>query len=83
VGGPIRKDKLWYFAAWRLNTIDYEFTIEDQTTFTRPWTASVPMTRTDDLIYEYACHEGNIAMGNILRGARAQEAEEAARKGSK
>jgi hypothetical protein len=55
-------------------TIHYEFTVEDPATFTKPWTALVPMTRTDDRIYEYACHEGNIAMGNILRGARAEEA---------
>jgi hypothetical protein len=56
-------------------TIHYEFTVDDPSTFTKPWTALVPMTRTGDRIYEYACHEGNIAMGNILRGARADEAD--------
>ena len=51
----------------------YQFTIDDPTAFTRPWTVAIPMTRTDDQIYEYACHEGNYAMGGMLRGARAQE----------
>ena len=53
----------------------YQFTIDDPTAFTRPWTVAIPMTRTDDQIYEYACHEGNYAMGGMLRGARAQEKE--------
>jgi hypothetical protein len=41
--------------------------------FTRPWTVSVPMRRIDEKIYEYACHEGNVAMEGILRGGRAAE----------
>lgn len=58
--------------------IDYEFTIEDPTLYTQPWTAVRPMPRlTDYRIYEYACHEGNYAMANILRGARAEEAKAA------
>jgi hypothetical protein len=61
------------------DTLHYEFTVDDQTTFTTRWTAIVPMMRTDDRLYEYACHEGNVAIGNILRGARAAEAEEAAK----
>jgi hypothetical protein len=52
------------------NTLVYEFTIDDPTVFTRPWTARMPMTRTDDRIFEYACHEGNYALEDILRGAR-------------
>lgn len=52
------------------NTLLYEFTIDDPTVFTRPWTARMPMTRTDDRIFEYACHEGNYALEDILRGAR-------------
>jgi hypothetical protein len=56
--------------------IDYRFTVTDPTTFTRPWTASTPMSRTEGPILEYACHEGNYAMTNILRGAREQEKRE-------
>ena len=54
--------------------IDYEFTIEDPTVYTKPWTAVRPMPKlTDYVIYEYACHEGNYAMANILAGERAKE----------
>ena len=55
------------------DTLLYEFTIDDPTVWTRPWTAAVPMTRTDDQIFEYACHEGNYGMVGILSGARMQE----------
>ena len=51
----------------------YEFTIDDPTTFTRPFTAVVPMRTSDGSIYEYACHEGNYAMVNGLTSARSQE----------
>lgn len=56
-------------------TLDYRFTVTDPTTFAEPWTASIPMTATDLPILEYACHEGNYSMSNMLRGARAQERE--------
>jgi hypothetical protein len=59
------------------NTLRYQFTIDDPDTWTRPWTAEYAWPRTNDLMYEYACHEGNYAMGNILRGARLKEADEA------
>jgi len=64
------------------NTINYEFTMDDPTTFTKPWTARIPMKATDDLIYEYACHEGNYSMTDSLAGARAEEKKtaEAAKK---
>jgi hypothetical protein len=67
------------------NTLLYEFTVEDPTIWTRPWTAVVPMRKSNDPIYEYACHEGNYAMASILAGARAAEkaAEEAAKKAAK
>jgi hypothetical protein len=67
------------------NTLLYEFTVDDPTMWTRPWTAVVPMSKSEDPIYEYACHEGNYGMTGILAGARAEEkaAEEAAKKGSK
>ena len=58
------------------NTIDHQFTVEDPTTFTRPYTVAVPMTKMDEPIFEYACHEGNYGMEGILRGARAQEQRE-------
>ena len=59
------------------HTIEYRFTVEDPTIWTRPWSASFPMTRTDGPMYEYACHEGNArSMDGILRGARATEHEQ-------
>ena len=61
------------------DTLLYEFTVEDPKTWTRPWTAAVPMKRVDAPMYEYACHEGNYALRNILSGARAQEKAEASR----
>ena len=61
-------------------TLRYQFTIEDPSTWTRPWTGEYTWPITDEHIYEYACHEGNYAMGNILRGARLKEADEAAKK---
>jgi hypothetical protein len=54
-------------------TLLYEFIVDDPATFTRPWTAQLPMARTDERLYEYACHEGNYALPDILRGARFQE----------
>ena len=57
-------------------TLRYQFTIEDPTTWTRPWTAEYAWPATNERIYEYACHEGNYALGNILRGARLKEADE-------
>jgi len=51
----------------------YEFTVEDPTAFARPWTAQISMTKTKGPIFEYACHEGNYAMVDILAGARAAE----------
>jgi len=65
------------------DSIDYQFTIDDPKTFTRSWTGSLPMTKIEGPIFEYACHEGNYAMTSILAGARAQEkkaTEEAAKK---
>jgi hypothetical protein len=61
------------------NTLQYEFTVEDPATWTKPWTAAIPMTRSDEKLYEYACHEGNYAMPAMLAGARAEEAAERAK----
>jgi len=55
------------------DTIDYRFTVDDPTTWTRPWTAAYPMVRADGLIYEFACHEGNYGLRDILSGARWEE----------
>jgi hypothetical protein len=58
-------------------TILYEFTVDDPSVYTAPWGGQVPMTKLDDRIYEYACHEGNYSLQNILSGARYQEGLEA------
>ena len=55
------------------DVMNYEVTVTDPTTWTKPWTMMIPMRHTNELLYEYACHEGNYAMANILAGARAQE----------
>ena len=59
-------------------TLLYEFTASDPTTYTRSWTAQVPMRLSDGHLYEYACHEGNYGMFNLLAGARAEERAAAA-----
>ena len=64
------------------DTLDYEVTLDDPTTWTRPWTVAIPLKQTQTNIYEFACHEGNQdIMRGILAGARAEEkaAEAAAR----
>jgi hypothetical protein len=60
-------------------TIRYQFTVEDPHTWDRPWTGEYPITRLDEPIYEYACHEGNYGMPNILKAQRAVEAQERAK----
>ncbi len=54
-------------------TLLYEFTVEDPATWTRPWSVEVPMTRSSDQVWEFACHEGNYGMDGILSGHRADE----------
>ena len=54
-------------------TLRYEFTVEDPATWTRPWSVEVPMTRSSDQVWEFACHEGNYGMDGILAGHRADE----------
>ena len=54
-------------------TLMYEFTVDDPLTWTKPWTAQFPMMRTSDPVFEYACHEGNYSLPNILAGARKLE----------
>ena len=55
------------------DTLVYEVTLDDPTTWTRPWTFMVPMVRNSGEVYEYACHEGNYYMANMLHGKRAEE----------
>ncbi|MSO29697.1 MAG: hypothetical protein EXQ48_01970 [Acidobacteria bacterium] len=59
------------------DTIEYTITVEDAATFSTPWTAVIPISRLadDTQIYEYACHEGNYAMPNLLSGGRADAAK--------
>jgi hypothetical protein len=60
------------------NTLRYQFTVDDPAMFTRSWTADSQMTRTDGPMYEYACHEANYSMSNVLSGARFAEQHPAA-----
>lgn len=65
------------------NTIAYRFTVEDPSTWTKPWTAEIVMRRTEGPLLEYACHEGNYGLVNILAGARAEEKAAAAKAAAK
>jgi hypothetical protein len=58
-------------------TLRYQFTIDDPTAFTRPWTGEIAMSRAPGPIHEYACHEGNYSLANMLAAARTQEKAEA------
>jgi len=62
------------------DTINYEFTVDDPSTYTAPWGGEVPFQVLDGLVYEYACHEANYSLFNVLSGARAQEREAALRR---
>ncbi len=55
------------------STLLYQFTVDDPTTYTVPWSGELPMNAVEERIYEYACHEGNYALPGILAGARQQE----------
>ena len=75
-----------WFTRVDANTIQYKFTVEDPATWTRPWTAELPMVATQGPIFEHACHEGNYGLYNTLAAARAEDkkaAEAAAKKGTK
>ncbi len=61
------------FTRVNATTLDHRYTVEDPSTYAGPWTASIPLVQFDGPIYEYACHEGNYGMENLLRGARVQE----------
>ena len=61
------------FTRTSVDTIDYQISVTDPTEYSASWTAAIPMSALDGQLYEYACHEGNYAIGNILSGARAEE----------
>jgi hypothetical protein len=63
-------ERFWLSSAGMLQ---YEYTMHDPSTWTRPWTVRVPMKRSDESVYEYACHEGNHSMPNRLQVARSEE----------
>jgi len=62
------------------DSISYKFTIEDESTWSRPWSAEVPLTKTVGPIFEHACHEGNYGLYNTLVGARLEEKKAAEKK---
>jgi hypothetical protein len=64
-------------------TLLYRFTIDDPSTWTAAWTGEYTWPATDAPIYEYACHEGNYALTDILKGARFREKEAVAAKAAK
>ena len=55
------------------NTLLYKFTIDDETTWAKPWSAELPMNKAKGPLYEYACHEGNYGLAGSLAGARTEE----------
>jgi hypothetical protein len=59
-------------------TLIYRFTVEDPSTWDRPWSGEYPWIGSDEHIYEYSCHEGNYSLSGMLSGARASEKQEAA-----
>jgi hypothetical protein len=58
------------------DNLKWEVTVDDPGAWSKPWTAMIPLRRSKDPIYEYACHEGNYGLADILAGARAEEAEQ-------
>ena len=80
MAAPVSTDKLHIverFQRTAPNYITWTLTFDDPGVFAKPWTAEVPIRRTDDAIYEFACHEGNYSLVDILGGARKQEGEAA------
>ena len=65
------------------DTLQHEFTVDDPGTYAASWTAMIPLARKDELLFEYACHEGNLGMEGILAGHRAEEREAEATSGAR
>ena len=74
-GGDENLHLVEHFSQLDNGNLLYNFTVTDPTIWTAPWSGEFVWKASDDKVYEYACHEGNYAMGNILRGARILEAE--------
>ena len=80
LASPVSTDKLHMVERFQRTAPDYltwTVTFDDPGVWVRPWTAEIPIRRTDDAIYEVACHEGNYGMQGIMAGARAEDAVEA------
>ena len=75
-GSTARMSLVERFTRVAEDTLVYEFTVTDPATWSRPWTVQLPMRLSSEHIYEYACHEGNYAMPNMLKGARMAEREQ-------
>ena len=74
-GGSVNKHVVERFTKQTDGNVLYQFTVTDPSTWTQPWSGQYMWRASRDSVYEYACHEGNYAMGNVLRGARILEAE--------
>jgi hypothetical protein len=61
------------FSLFDADTLLYQFEIDDPTAYTRPWKGELTMTRSNERLYEFACHEANYSLDNMLRGTRATE----------
>ena len=81
-GGDENLHLIERFTRMKDGNLLYDFTVDDPTAWTGPWSGQYVWQQSDKPVYEYACHEGNYAMGNILRGARRLEREELARRES-
>jgi len=73
-GNPVTARLVEKFFFVKQDILVYEYTMDDPALWTRPWTVQIPMTRATTPLYEYACHEGNYALTNVLKGARADDA---------
>ena len=73
LGARVNLHVIERFTRQDADTIDYQYTVDDPTTYTKPWTVSFPMSKSEEPLYEYACHEGNYGIANLLRGARSRE----------
>jgi hypothetical protein len=65
------------FTPTSAGSMDYTITVDDPAYYTRSWTASIPMTKVEGPLYEYACHEGNYGLRGIMAGHRKEEEEKA------
>jgi hypothetical protein len=79
-GGDENLHLIEHFTRLEDGNLLYNFTVNDPTAWTAPWSGEFVWKNSENRVYEYACHEGNYAMGNILRGARLLETEELSRR---